>query len=150
LRWRMSVKLAQTQLPSVFGEPHANAIIVKNTFGQGISGQIRIVAPENWRLAPATFNFKLAAGETLNLPFDVLLTLDAATGRQDVRIDFDVMADRRYKFSVQRKIDVGLDDVIVAASSRLNEQGELEIEQRLTNETDKIVSFKCYLHAPDR
>ncbi len=150
LRWRMSVELAQTQLPSLFGEAHANAIAAKNAFGQGISGQIKIVAPENWRVAPADINFKLAAGETLNQPFDVILTLDAATGRQDVRFDFDIMADRRYRFSVQRHIDVGLDDIIVAANTRLNEQGELEIEQRLTNETDKIVSFKCFLYAPDR
>ena len=32
----------------------------------------------------------------------------------------------------------------------MNDQGELEIEQRLTNETDKAVSFKCFLYAPDR
>jgi hypothetical protein len=150
LRWRIAVQLSETQWPSLFGAAHSSALIVKNTFGQGISGQIRIVAPDGWRIAPAEMPFKLGAGETLNQPLEAILPPDAASGRQDLRFDFDIMADRHYKFSVRREIDVGLDDVTIAATTRLNDQGELEIEQRLTNETDQIVSFKCYLYAPDR
>ena len=150
LRWRMSATLAETQWPSLFGVAHNNALIVKNAFGQGISGQIKIVTPEGWRVSPAEVPFKLASGETLNQPFEAILPPDAASGRQNIRFDFDIMADRRYKFSVRRQIDVGLDDVTVAANTRLNDQGELEIEQRLTNETDNAVSFKCFLYAPDR
>ena len=150
LKWRMSAKLAVTQWPSVFEAVHNNALVVKNSFGQGISGQIKMIAPEGWRNSAAEVSFKLASGETLNQPFDVVLPPDAATGRQDIRFDFDIMADRRYKFSVIRQIDVGTDDVTLVASTRLNDQGELEVEQRLTNDTDKIVSFKCFLYAPDR
>jgi hypothetical protein len=108
------------------------------------------VTPDGWRVAPAEATFKLAAGETLNQPFDVILRIEAVTGRQDLRFDFDIMADRRYQFSVRRQIDVGMDDVTLSASTHLNDQGELEIEQRLTNETDKPVSFKCFLYSPDR
>ncbi len=150
LRWRMSVQLAETQWPSVFGVAHSNALIVKNSFGQGISGQIRLVTPDGWRTSARDIGFKLAAGETLNQPFEVVLPLDAATGRQDIRFDFDIMADRRYQFSVRRQMDVGMDDIFASVNTRLNEQGELEIEQKLTNETDKVVSFKCFLYAPDR
>ena len=149
-RWRMSVKLAETRWPSAFNVAHSNALIVKNTFGQGISGQIKMVAPDGWRIAPADASFKLASGETLNQPFDVILRIEAVTGRQDLRFDFDIMADRRYQFSVRRQIDVGMDDISLTAATRLNDQGELEIEQRLTNETDTPVSFKCFLYSPDR
>ena len=44
-------------------------------------------------LFPAIFNFKLAVGESLNQPFEVTLPLDAVTGKQDLRLDFDLMAD---------------------------------------------------------
>ncbi len=114
LRWRMSVKLAETQWPSVFGVAHGNTLTVKNSFGQGISGQIRMITPEGWRTSARDIGFKLAAGETLNQPFEVILPLDAATGRQDIRFDFDIMADRRYQFSVRRTIDVGMDDIFAA------------------------------------
>ncbi len=150
LRWRMSVELGQTKLASAFGVPHANTLTVKNPFAQGVSGRIRLVTPDGWRTLPRDINLKLAAGETLNQSFEVTLPPDAATGRQEVRIDFDIMADRRYQFTVQRHIDVGLDDVTAQVNTRLNEQGDLEIEQRLTNETEKVVSFKCFLYIPDR
>ncbi len=150
LRWRMAVQLSEAQWPSLFGVAHSNTLLVKNTFGQGISGQIRIVAPDGWRVAPTEMPFKLGAGETLNQPFEAILPPDAASGRQDLRFDFDIMADRHFNFSVRRQIDVGLDDVTITATTRINDQGELEIEQRLTNDTDQFVSFKCYLYAPDR
>jgi len=150
LRWRTSVKLAQTIYPSVFGVAHANVLSVKNSFAQGISGKIRLNTPDGWRTVPRDFSFKLAAGETLNQPFEVTLPLDAVTGRQDMHVEFDLMADRRYQFQVLRPVEVGTNDVYVKVSSRLNERGELEVEQRLTNETESVVSFKCYLYIPDR
>jgi hypothetical protein len=72
------------------------------------------------------------------------------TGRQLLRLDFDVTADQRYQFSVYRQIEVGLSDIFLEAYTRLNENRELEVEQRLTNETDEVVSFKCYLYPPNR
>ncbi len=150
LRWRMSAALAETQWPSVFGVTRGNALVMKNTFGQGISGKIRMILPDGWKTADRDINFKLASGETLEQPFQVQVPLDAATGKQEIRFEFDIMADRRYQFALRREIDLGLDDVYASVSTRLNEQGELEIEQRLTNDTDKPVSFKCFLYAPDR
>jgi hypothetical protein len=150
MRWRMSVRFAQKQLPSLFGVRQENTLLVKNDFGQGVSGQIQLIVPEGWRSIPREFNFKLAAGETLRQPVEWTLPLDAASGRQDLRLDFDLSADRRYQFSVHRDIDIGQDDVVVQANTRLNASGELEIEQRITNETEKVVSFKVYVYIPDR
>ncbi len=150
IRWRMSVAFSQKQLPAAFGVRQDNMLLVKNDFAQGVSGRINLAVPEGWRSVPKEFSFKLAAGETLRQPLEWTLPLDAASGKQDVRVDFDFIADHRYQFSVNRKIDVGQDDVTVQVNTRLNERGELEIEQRLTNETDKVVSFKCYVYIPGR
>ncbi len=150
IRWRMSTRFAQKQLPSVFGVRQENTLLVKNDFGQGVNGQIRLVVPDGWRTIPREFNFKLAAGETLRQPLEWTLPLDAASGKQDVRVDFDFTADRHYQFDVHRDIDIGQDDVVVQVNTRLNEHGELEIDQRVTNETEKVVSFKCYIYIPDR
>lgn len=150
VRWRMSVEFAQKQLPASFGVRQDNMLMVKNDFPLAVSGRINLVVPEGWRSVPKEFSFKLAAGETLKQPLEWTLPLDAASGKQDVRVDFDFTADRRYQFSVSREIDVGQDDVTVQVNTRLNERGELEIERRLTNETDKLVSFKCYIYIPNR
>jgi hypothetical protein len=149
-RLRTSIHLQQTTYPSVFGTPHPNVLTLKNSFAQGISGHVRLATPAGWRTVPRDFNFKLAAGESLNQPFEVTLPLDAVTGKQDLRLDFDLMADQRYEFNVHRSVDVGSDDIYVKVATRLNEHGELEIEQRLVNETDTVASFKCYLYLPER
>ena len=39
---------------------------------------------------------------------------------------------------------------MLEASTRLNERGELEVEQRITNRSPGEVSFKCLLYAPER
>ena len=67
-----------------------------------------------------------------------------------MRLDFDIQADRRYQFSVYRDLEVGLGDVTLEATTRVNERGELEVEQRLTNFTSESVNFKCLLFAPGR
>ena len=67
-----------------------------------------------------------------------------------MRLDFDLPADRRYRFSVYRYMEVGLGDIFDEEITRMNERGDLEVEQRITNETDETVSFKCYLYAPGR
>ena len=150
MRTQMSVQFESTKLASLFGQPQYNGVKLKSYFPQSIRGQVRIVTPATWKVAPKDINFKTAPGETMYQQFEVALPTDATTGRQLMRLDFDLTADRRYRFSIYRQLEVGLSDVYGEAFTRLNENGELEVEQRITNETDEILSFKCYLKPPDR
>jgi hypothetical protein len=148
MRTQMSVQFDTTKLSSLFGKPQANALVFKNHFPQSIRGQVRIVTPDTWRASPKDISFKTSPGETMYQQFEVALQPNAATGRQLLRLDFDITADRRYQFSIYRQMEVGLSDIYGEAFTRLNEKGELEVEQRITNETDEVVSFKCYLYFP--
>ncbi len=150
VRTQLSVRLATARWPSVFGKAHSNALELRNAFPQSISGAVRIQAPSSWRVAPHLSQFKAAPGEWIQLPFEATLPINAGAGRQTVRFDFDLDADHKHQFSVFRHIDVGLDDIFVELTTRLNERGELEVEQRITNQTDDTVDFKCYLMAPLR
>ncbi|NUQ64008.1 MAG: hypothetical protein HUU20_16145 [Pirellulales bacterium] len=149
-RWRLSFAFAADRVPSVFGGRHRNSLRVTNGFGTGVSGAVRLVAPEIWTLAPQRSEFRLAEGETLQVPFELTLPYNATSGRHKVRADFEVQADRVYRFGVYRSIDVGLGDVYLECGTRLNSQGELEVEQRLVNETAEPVSFRCELFVPER
>ena len=106
--------------------------------------------PENWRTSPDTFDFALGAGEELQQTFEVMFPFNASSGEQPVQIDFEVSADQPYRFSANRTLEIGLGDVIIDLAGRLNEDGELELEQRLTNRSDREVSFRCQLLAPNR
>lgn len=149
-RWRIEFALEKPRLPSIFGLPHANSFRLKNTFGHRVSGRIKLVMPENWRISPDSFDFALGAGEELHQSFEVMFPFNASSGEQPVRIDFDVAADHPYRFSAYRTLEVGLGDVVIELSGRLNVDGDLELEQRLTNRSDREVSFRCQLLAPNR
>jgi hypothetical protein len=148
--WRLSFNFDHPQISSVVGRPQTVSYRVRNPFPQGISGQITFDTPEVWGPPPPPVRFKLAEKEEFFNSFLVTLRPDASSGRQNVRVDFDVAADQRYRFSVYRTMDVGLGDVSIALNAHINRSGELIVEQRLTNQSDQFVSFNCYLYAPRR
>ncbi|HEX5442508.1 MAG TPA: NEW3 domain-containing protein [Pirellulales bacterium] len=149
-RWRMSVALDRQQVPSVFGAPHTLRIRLQNHFGQPMTGKLRIVAPSGWRVEPEVFDLKLPGDNVFEQAFDITFPSTASCGQQMLRFDFELQADRRYQFSLNRSIDVGLGDVYMELASHLNARGELEVEQRLVNRSKGEVTFRCYLNIPNR
>ena len=75
---------------------------------------------------------------------------DASIGPLRASIDFDISADRNYKFTVYRPYELGLGDVNLFASYRITPQGVLEIEQTIVNRTDplEVLNFDCILFIP--
>ena len=136
---------------------------LKNTFPQGVSGELTLHAPKSWGFDPRPTRFKISAAEDLVLPLPVILMADANSGPQPVRLDFEVGG---YRFSVYRTLHLGLDDVQVEMTSRLRKSDlrskeatdpsaeesrpDLLVELHLTNLSDRPLSFQCVLFPPDR
>lgn len=150
VRWRMGFCFARDRIPSVFGQPHQNSYTVKNPFSRGVGGEATLVTPEVWMIRPQKASFRLAGGEQLEHDFEIKLPYNASSGNHRIRVDFEIQADQPYRFSVYRRMDVGMGEVYIDILTRLNEEGELEVQQRLVNRTDGSVSFRCQLFAPDR
>ncbi len=148
VKLQMSAALAKTRWASFFGRPQSNAIVLSNGFGQSVSGKVRIVWPQAWHVADRELPFKISPRDTIQVPFEITLPINAGTGQQTVGIEFEVNAERTYRFRTTREIDVGLDDLFAEFETRMTTNGDLEVEQRLTNRTDETVNFKCYLQAP--
>lgn len=149
-RMGLGAKLAKTEIPSVFEIAHGNNIELQNTFGQGIGGTVRIIAPEGWQVMPDRIDFKLAIGEKARRPFQILLPFDANSGSTTLRIDFEVAADKPYRFSTYREVNVGDKDIDLELNTRLGDDGNLVVEQRMLNRDNKPIDFKCLLYAPGR
>ena len=161
--WRMSVKFEKDRVPSIFGQEHFNSLLMKNTFKQGVYGKATLFVPdllhmqaneslrpsEQWNIAIPEEGFHGAAGQPITVPMEVVLEL-AAMGVQPIRIDFEVEADRAdkaYKFSVWRTIEVGLGDVHINLSTELDERNRLVVKQEMSNHSGSPMSFKCFLYA---
>ncbi|WP_254507165.1 hypothetical protein [Anatilimnocola floriformis] len=149
-RWQIRARFETTHLESVFGRQQPVTLHLENAFPQGVSGTATLVGPKAWTIAPQPLQFRLAEGQNADPSWSVSLQPDAASGPQRVRIDFDITADRNYKFSVYRTLKLGLDDVTVEMRTRLREDGLLIVEQHLTNLTGKPISFNCLLFPPGR
>jgi len=149
-RWRMGVRLDRDRIPFVLGRPHANTLSLTNHFAGDVVGQLELVGPPSWLIEPRFAAFDLRSGEVLTHPFTVLLPYNATNGEHPVRVDFEIGGERPRRFSVYRLLHVGLGEVRVEMSTQLGNRGELEVHQRITNETDAPVSFTCQLFAPGR
>ena len=146
-RMGMGAKLAKIDIPSVFELAHGNSIEIENTFQQGIGGTVKIVGPEGWQIVPDKIDFKLAIGEKAKRPFQIFLPFDATSGSTPIRIDFDVVAERPYRFSIYRDLNVGDKEIELEVNTRLQEDGVLVVEQRMINRGSTAVDFKCLLNA---
>ncbi len=162
-RWQSAVAFESPQLSSVTGREQLLVLKLKNTFAQGVAGDLTLHAPKSWGYDPRPYRFKLSAGEEQPLLLPVTLMADANSGPQPVRLDFEVGG---YRFSVYRTLHLGLDDVQVEMTSQLrkndrtskdatNPGGEdakpdLLVELHLTNLSNRPLSFQCVLFPPDR
>ncbi|MCH7729484.1 MAG: hypothetical protein IH991_23855 [Planctomycetes bacterium] len=148
-KWRMSFQFDRTELASVFGRPQTAAFQLKNAFSQGVNGTMTLNTPPNWD-AKSQFPIKLSGGREHREFFPITLRSLASTGKQQLRVDFAITADREYQFSVYREMQVGLGDVVIELDTKLDEQGNLIVKQTLINNTQQFVSFDCSLYMHSR
>lgn len=149
-RWRQDFTIAEDRIPSISNRPHQNSLHLKNHFARGVVGRVVLVTPGAWKVDPPEATFYLADAEQLDKGFEITLPPNATSGRHPIRADVEVDAERSYRFSIYRWIEVGMGDVYLEIVTRLNARGELEVEQRMVNRGDGSVSFRCQLLAPHR
>ncbi len=157
VRLIMGVKFERGQLASKT-TAQEDAIIGRNAFDQGISGRVYFNIPKelngkekDWELDPHDgWKMQVGAGEEFRLPIRLTLPPNTGLGREDITIDFDIVADRTYRFRVYHNYQVGLGDVTMRVIERFTEDNRIEIEQVITNNTSppEILDFSCSLYIP--
>jgi hypothetical protein len=148
--WRQSLALDHVRIASIPGIRQQNGLRWTNNSDRQVAGELAMVEPPGWRFEPNRISFRLNSGQSLELPFFVILPNSAAIGTHEIRIDLQVDDHEPSGFSAYRAIDVGLGNLDLDAVSGLNERGELVIQQRLVNHTGENLSFQCHLLTPGR
>ena len=139
-RWRVEFALEHDSVPSLLCQPQDCVCRWKNTFGRPVTGKVELTIGERWPLVPHGASFALAPGEEFRLPTSVTLPNEATAAAHLVRADFEIQADRPYRFSAFRQLQVGMENVRLEVQTRLGDHGDLEIEQQLVNQTSGRVS----------
>ena len=145
-RWRLESGFESGIIPAEYGG-HPDAIVGRNTYSQGIRGTVSLKIPKDWEAKPDTWDIELAAGESFRLPTTIILPQTASLGKAEVVISFDITSDRRRAFDVHRSLEVGLGDVVVDVYTKPLPDGQLLIEQHVSNRTQPldIMNFRCTL-----
>ena len=145
-RWRLAVQFEGGRLRSEYGG-QAEAILGKNAFGQGINGTVKLNLPKDWEAEPSQWELVIGNGEEFRLPMFLTLPPRASLGVNELSLDFEIAADRPYRFRVYRPYQVGIGDVVIQLIDRPLPDGRLEIEQIITNKTDppEILNLSCSL-----
>lgn len=148
--WLVRFRLARDRLASVFAQRQPNQLELQCPFEQGVEGSVELSGPDDWIILPRKTRFRLAPGEKFQQPLEIILPANASSGQHRLRADFDMFAGQKYRFTVWRTVTVGLDEVRLEVSTRLTPDGQLEIQQRVINDSDTPVSLRCQLYAPER
>ena len=150
VRWQIDAALGHDGFPSIPLQPLVSSLRLKSSFTQPITGRVTLSPPPKWRIEPRIIDLRLAPGEAVQRPLEITLPLEVTAGRNVIGIDYEIQADRVYRFHTTRFLDVGTKDVLLEVTTRLEAGGELRVEQTLTNQDKRPVSFRCYLLAPGR
>jgi hypothetical protein len=149
-QWQLDAGFSPDRLPSTPLAIMPVSLELRNSFPQSISGQVTVHGPKNWRIEPLSAEFRLDPRGQWIHRLDVALPNDILGGRQMVRLDFDIQADRHYRFTMYRPLTVTLGDVFFEGRAALNDRGELEVCQTMINSGKRAAAFRCNLFAPDR
>ena len=106
--------------------------------------------PPGWEIDPPQWTLQAGAGEKFKLPLLLTFPPNAALGELRTSVDFEVAADRPYKFSMFLPYRLGVGDVDLTVISRRTPDGRLEVEQHINNNTDppEVLEFNCSLFIP--
>jgi hypothetical protein len=150
-RWRLATQFEQGKIGSEFGK-HDDALLGVNTFGRNVSGKISVHFPPGWQIEPSQWNVNFAPNEKFRLPIQLEFPEAASLGALRPRIDFELVADRQYHFSVHLPYSLGLGDIEFFAEGYRTQTGEFEVVQTIVNNTDpvEILDFDCELFIPNR
>ena len=150
-RWRLEATFENRRLESIFGREQKLVLKTVNPYSQAVSGEVLIQAPSSWEYPKHPLRFRVSEGEELKLAIPVTLNQDTPSGPQPVKMEFRMTGrDGVRRFSVDRHISVGLEDVMLTIGTHLDEFGALQTELNFQNLTDGFVSFNCTLFPPDR
>ena len=147
-RFRASVTMDPPTIESVSLRPQVRTLHLTNPYGQPIAGTVRLRGPNGWTLSPPTVAFELNPGESIDRDIGIALPMNGRAGRNIIRADVELQADRSRQLSLPLVMTVGLNDVGVQSTAFRDGPSQIVVQQRITNYGDHPVDYTAYVSAP--
>lgn len=148
LALRASLRITPQAMPSTYQE-HSAQLSFVNPFDQPVTGQVRITSPEGWTIQPRMARFNLAPHEAWTGKLTVSFPYNAPAGLKQFDVNLDIDARQAWSIQAPAFFYLTLEGVVFDIIQSTGSDGSLEVQQVITNRTDKPLSFNCFVYVPD-
>lgn len=149
LRLQMDTHFLNGRISSEVGR-QSDVLFIKNPFPFTLSGAVTLYFPPEWKARPTEINLQLPPGADQQVPIAFDIPQGMPQGKRTVSITFDVSADRRYQFTIDRPYRLGLDELDITSQLTLLPNGELQVQIAIANLLERPISLRCLLRAFQR
>ena len=151
-RFRLNMQTNIKVIAAVPNKTYSIPFSYKNEAAVPVSIQISPQGPRlgDWTIKPLTQTANLESGIAGTGIFDLTLTSRADTGRRLFQYDVKTTGTKSPEFAVYDELMIGNPDIFMEFVSRLNDDGDIELLQVFTNNTESIQTYDCRLTVPNR
>jgi hypothetical protein len=123
--------------------PHTRRIRFVNPYPQGISGMLKLKAPDGWTISPSTINFNVNTNETFDRQITLEFPYNSFAGPKTIVADFDFQTDRNVHLSVPVTVNLGLSDLGMQTLA-LRDGRDVVVQQIITNYSEKKIDYTAF------
>ena len=151
-KFRLSMQTHVNQISAIPNRVHNIPFSYRNDSMFPVSYQISPQGPRvgDWTITPPTLTANLEAGRAAEGAFDLTLLPRGDTGRRLFQYNVRMTGAETIEFAVYDEMMIGNPDVFMEFTSRLNENGDIEVIQEFINNTDRAFTYDCRLAVPER
>jgi len=151
-RFRLSMQTHVNAISAIPNRTHAIPFSYRNGSAQPVSFQITLQGPRvgDWAFAPPALTATLEAGLIGEGSFDLTLLPRADTGRRLFQYNVRMTGTESAEFAVYDEMMIGNPDVFMEFTTRLNENGDIEVIQAFINNSDQAYTYSFRLMVRDR
>ncbi len=151
LQLKTSFALATANFPSGAGNLRTE-VQLTNPYADTLSGTLRITMPKGWSSEPALIHLSLAPGATLHQPITIRYPFTENAGKKEItgRLTLDNSPGiAAQELALSFPCAVTSDQVQMEGFAQILDNGDILIQQMVTNIYDAPLSAQAYAVLPD-
>lgn len=124
-------------------------VAFRNPYNEPIAGELLVVPPQSWDVAPRTIPFEVGPGEGFERKLSFIMPPRQIATNQNCEVRMRLFRPQSQELEFAERLSLGLREVEVTADARWD-GGELRVEQSLRNRSPDVIGFKGFCDVPGR
>jgi hypothetical protein len=150
LQLKASFMLARRSLPAGVGAVKTE-LLLRNPYADAVSVRLHMLLPRNWSMDPSVLNVSIAPGATLREPVVLRYPFTEPAGTREIRGILSLeqgQSNSAQQLNVSFPIAITSDLVEMEGFTQLLENGDLVVQQMVTNISSAVLNAQAYAVVP--